>query len=133
EKQKLGIDVIRNFMEAEDVDVILASSLVGFTDELVDFCTNQNGKVLLLDGTDINALCNIDWLFSAMVEFKQREMRLYGQPSVNYLAYTGKKAKDISPERILVSLDELLYRGHEVDAKMFREDIQARWIDFEKG
>ena len=133
DKQKLGLDVIRNFMESEDVDVVLASSLVGFTDELVDFCNNQNGKVLLLDGTDINALCNIDWLFSEMVRFKQREMRLYGQPSVNYLAYTGKKTKDVSPDRILVSLDELLYRGHEVDAKMFREDIQARWIDFEKG
>ncbi|MCZ2121416.1 MAG: hypothetical protein LC108_04030, partial [Anaerolineales bacterium] len=64
DKQKLGLDVIRNFMESEDVDVVLASSLVGFTDELVDFCNNQNGKVLLLDGTDINALCNIDWLFS---------------------------------------------------------------------
>lgn len=132
-KQKLGLDIIDDFLKTEQVDVVLASSLVGFSDDLLEYSNAQNGKVLLLDGTDINALCNIDWFFSEMIEFKQREMRLYGQPSVNYLAYSGKRVKNDPYNKMLTKLELLLSRGEDTSAKMFREDIQARWIDFEKG
>lgn len=89
--QKLGLEPVSPLLPQSQTDCILAASLVGFTEELQDTAREANGRILLVDGTDIDALCSIEWSFSQMMRFKLREMALYGQPNVNYLTYSAKR------------------------------------------
>jgi len=131
--QKLGPEPVSDLLSQNQTECVLAASLVGFTEELQDTAQEANGRILLLDGTDIDALCSIEWSFSQMMRFKLREMALYDQPNVNYLTYSAKRRVEEESALLLVPLEEWLSKGVDADARMFREDARPRWVDFEYG
>jgi hypothetical protein len=130
-QQPLSQEIIRARLPSKQPGCVLVASLVGFAEEMDK--ASQDENILLLDGTDIDALCGIEWSFAEMLRFKQREMELYGQPGVNYLAYLAKQRKDEKPTALLTPIAEWLGKGTDLDAMMFREDARARWVDFERG
>ncbi|RLI53259.1 MAG: hypothetical protein DRP09_16165 [Candidatus Thorarchaeota archaeon] len=129
--QKLGLKPVNEILSRNQAKCILTASLVGFTQDLYNAALKANGQILLLDGTDIDALCGMEWSFSQMMDFKVREMAFYGQPNVNYLTYSAKQREAKEFEPVLTSLETWLSKGRETDAEMFREDALPRWIDFE--
>lgn len=134
--KKLSAEAIETVVCTNDIDYFLACSLIGFENSLVvEYVLNSKKRILLLDGLDIDALCGLNWNFFDMLQFKQRELDLFGQPNVNYLAFIAKATnKQEKPPPYLISLDNWLQKEEEVGIpKLFREDTKVRWIDFLKG
>ncbi len=133
--RKLDATYIREFFDGNNSDFVLAISLYGFTENAIEFARQKNGRILLIDGIDVDALCRWEWEFLEMIEFKFREMNFYNQPNVDFLTYSIKKKKKnmVVKEPLLIRLDEWLEKDTEQVPKMFRIDARARWIDFENN
>lgn len=131
--EKLGTEGIESLLSNNPSAIVLPASLVGFNESLIESARRSNGRILLVDGLDIDALCSLDWYFDEMIDFKQRQMELFGQPNVDYLSYSASRSKTQYVESLLVPLEDWLEKGLETEAQMFRDDVRARWIDFDKG